>query len=231
MEAECSARRYLAERLTFAAIGAAAVHQHVADATLHHPQNEIYSHRAVGTSRGYCLALSTGGQSTLEAVTIMMAGSHVVVGAAAWMVVAPHLGLPPLDPIALAWAIGGSLLPDIDHPHSWVGRRVQIVSRPLASIIGHRGVTHSILAVVACAVLLRWHGLRRATVDPLIVGYVSHLGADLLTARGLPLTWPLQCRYAIPLCKTGSPAEALIVVSLVLWLGARALGINMPSLL
>jgi inner membrane protein len=161
----------------------------------------------------------------------MMAGSHVVVGAAAWMVASPHLGLPPLDPIALIWAIGGSLLPDIDHPHSWVGRRVRIVSRPLASIIGHRGVTHSILAVVVCAVLLRWHGLSRAIVDPLIVGYMSHLGADLLTARGLPLAWPLQRRYAIPLCKTGSAAEVLIVVSLVLWLSARVLGMHMPSLL
>jgi inner membrane protein len=159
----------------------------------------------------------------------MMAGSHVVVGAAAWMMAAPHLGLPPLDPIALTWAIGGSLLPDIDHPHSWVGRRVRIVSRPHASVIGHRGFTHSILAVAACAVLLRWDGLRRATVDPLIVGYGSHLGADFLTASGLPLIWPLRRRHAIPLCKTGSPAEALIVMSLVLWLVGRTLGMHMPS--
>jgi hypothetical protein len=62
----------------------------------------------------------------------MMAGSHVVVGVAAWLSVAPHLGLPPLDPLALALAAGGALLPDIDHPHSWVGRRTWVISRPLA---------------------------------------------------------------------------------------------------
>ena len=47
----------------------------------------------------------------------MMAGSHVVVGmAAAWAWAAPHLGLPPLDPVALALAAGGSLLPDNRSP-------------------------------------------------------------------------------------------------------------------
>jgi membrane-bound metal-dependent hydrolase YbcI (DUF457 family) len=47
---------------------------------------------------------------------IVMAGSHVVVGIATWTLVAPHLGLPALDPVALGLATFGSLLPDIDHP-------------------------------------------------------------------------------------------------------------------
>jgi len=159
-------------------------------------------------------------------MTTMMAGSHVVVGVAAWALAAPHLGLPALDPISLVLAIGGALLPDIDHPHSWVGRRVRLISYPLAALIGHRGFTHSILAVVACSALLRWRGSGRAVVDPVVVGYLSHLAADLLTPSGLRLAWPLRRRFAIPLCKTGSPGELVLVMSLVVWVGATILGMR-----
>jgi inner membrane protein len=156
----------------------------------------------------------------------MMAGSHVVVGAAAWAWAAPHLGLPSLDPASLALAVGGALLPDIDHPHSWVGRRVRLISRPLAATVGHRGFTHSLLAVFVCFLALRWHGLSRAVVDPVVVGYLSHLGADLLTSSGLRLAWPLPRRYAIPLCTTGSPAEPVIVMGLVIWVGVTVLRLH-----
>src|SRR5260370_19434318 len=122
----------------------------------------------------------------------MMAVSHVVVGMAAWAWAAPHLGLPPLDPVALALAAGGSLLSDIDHPQSFVGRRARVISRPLTAVIGHRGFTHSIVAVIACCLLLRWYGISRTAMTPVVVGYLSHLGADLLTSSGLRLAWPLR---------------------------------------
>jgi inner membrane protein len=156
----------------------------------------------------------------------MMAGSHVVVGAAAWAWAAPHLGLPSLDPASLVLAVGGALLPDIDHPHSWVGRRVRLISRPLAATVGHRGFTHSLLAVFVCFLALRWHGLSRAVVDPVVVGYLSHLGADLLTSSGLRLAWPWPQRYAIPLCTTGSAAEPVIVMGLAIWVGVTVLRLH-----
>jgi len=153
----------------------------------------------------------------------MMARSHVVLGLAAWVWAAPHLGLPPLETVSLALATCGALLPDIDHPQSWVGRRLRLISRPLAAMIGHRGLSHSLLAVVGCCVLLRSEGVSRALIAPVIVGYLSHLGADLLTPSGLRLTWPLSRRYAIPLCKTGSPAESVVVAGLVIWVGVAML--------
>lgn len=152
-----------------------------------------------------------------------MAGSHVVIGLAAWTWVAPHLGLPVLDPLALGFATLGALLPDIDHPSSWVGRRLPVISRPLAAMIGHRGVTHSLIAVVTCVVFLRWEGLRRLVIDPLVVGYLSHLAADLLTTSGLRLTWPSPKRQAIGLCRTGSFAETLIVAGVAIGAGFHLL--------
>lgn len=147
--------------------------------------------------------------------TRMMAKSHVVVGIAAWFVAAPLLHRAPLDPIDLGLAIAGSLLPDIDHPQSWVGRRTRPVSTVIARSLGHRGITHSAIAVGGLVAALLWAGQRRDAVTALAIGYLSHLAADMLTPRGLRLAWPLRRSWGFPLCRTGSPAEALIVFGLV----------------
>ena len=145
----------------------------------------------------------------------MMAGSHVALGMAAWMAAAPHLGQPPLAPGALALAALGGLLPDIDHPKSWVGRRVRPVSDLLAALLGHRGVTHSLLAVLACGWLLKRGEVPAEYAGPLVIGYLSHLGADLLTPGGLRLGWPLKGTWALPLVRTGSAFEPLVVAALI----------------
>jgi inner membrane protein len=155
-----------------------------------------------------------------------MAGSHVVIGAAAWTWAAPHLGLSALDPLAIALSMAGALLPDIDHPSSWVGRRLSLISRPLAATMGHRGITHSFVAVIAGLVFLHWEGIRRASVDPLVVGYLSHLAADLLTTSGLRLAWPLAKRQAIGICRTGSFAEAVIVTGIAIGSGCHILELD-----
>lgn len=145
----------------------------------------------------------------------MMARSHVVVGVAAWVAAAPPLHLPPADPAYLLLAAAGSLLPDVDHPSSWVGRRTRPVSTALAAVLGHRGVTHSALAVIGLAALLAEAGGQRGVVAALAVGYLSHLAADMLTPRGLRLAWPLRGAWGVPLCRTGSAMETVIVLALL----------------
>ncbi len=157
----------------------------------------------------------------------MLAGSHVALGLAAWAWAAPQLNLPALDPVALTLAAAGSLLPDLDHPRSWVGRRLRVLSQPLAAIFGHRGATHSLVAVLGTALLLHAHGISRAESEPLVVGYLSHLGADLLTPAGLRLAWPLQGSVAVPLCRTGSSAEVLIVGAILAWTALAAPGLHL----
>lgn len=154
----------------------------------------------------------------------MLARSHVVIGAAAWVAAAPMLHLPPFDLRYLALAVAGALLPDIDHPQSWVGRRTRPLSTALAAMLGHRGVTHSALAVLGLVALLAQAGERRGVVAALAVGYLSHLAADLLTPRGLRLAWPARRSWGVPLCRTGSPAEALIVLALAGAVAWRLLG-------
>ena len=85
----------------------------------------------------------------------MMARSHVVVGLSAWAVAAPLLRLPPLDPAYLALAAIGSLLPDVDHPKSWIGLRLRPMSTMLGVALRHRGATHSAVAVLGLVLLLQ----------------------------------------------------------------------------
>lgn len=144
-----------------------------------------------------------------------MARSHVIVGLAAWVAAAPVLHLSPVDPVYLGLAVAGSLLPDIDHPQSWVGRRAQPLSTVFAALLGHRGITHSAVAVVVLVALLVHAGSRRGAASALAVGYLSHLAADMLTPRGLRLAWPLRRTWGLPVCRTGSPAETIIVILLV----------------
>ncbi len=144
----------------------------------------------------------------------MMARSHVVVGLATWIAAAPLLHLSPVDPLYLGAAVAGALLPDIDHPQSWVGRRSRPISTAIAATLGHRGVTHSAFAVFALVAVLSHAGGGRGLVSALVAGYLSHLAADMLTPRGLRLAWPLRRTWGVPLCRTGSPAEPLIVLTL-----------------
>ena len=130
---------------------------------------------------------------------------------------APRLGLPRFSPASLALVTLGSLLPDVDHPSSWVGRRLRFVSYPLARVFGHRGFTHSLVAVALCGTALASQGAGRAAVAPVVVGYLAHLAADLLTPRGLRLAWPLRRSFALPVCRTGSAGEALLVAGLLAW--------------
>ncbi|MBO1075299.1 metal-dependent hydrolase [Roseomonas marmotae] len=147
----------------------------------------------------------------------MMAGSHIALGAAAWFVAAPRFGMPALDPVSIGLAVFGSLLPDIDHPKSWVGKRVWPISLICGRIFGHRGMTHSLIAISGCIALLLSEQLSVAFTAPLVVGYLSHLAADLLTPGGLRLAWPLRGVWSLPLCRTGSPFEPLVVALVLSW--------------
>jgi inner membrane protein len=138
----------------------------------------------------------------------MMAHSHVVFGLALWTAAAAIDGNSVGGAIDLGLVALGSLLPDIDHPSSWFGRRVPFISWPLAAIVGHRGVTHSAvaLAVWAAALLLAGSTL---WLGPLATGYLSHLAGDCLTPSGIPVLWPSRRRFRIPLFRTNSLAEHL----------------------
>lgn len=123
----------------------------------------------------------------------------------------------PIDAFGTIAAGIGGLLPDLDHPESVLGRRLPLISIPLAKVFGHRGMTHSLLAVaimlsalVAITTIYQW-GFVAWLVPPLIVGYLSHILGDSMTPSGVPLFWPRKRTYSFNFFKTWSWQETVSV--------------------
>lgn len=114
------------------------------------------------------------------------------------------------------------LLPDIDHPKSLLGQRLKWLSQPIARAFGHRGFTHSLLAVAGGVALLQMK-LPAGWIIPadafqgMVLGYLSHIVADMLTPAGVPLLWPCRWRFRLPLLNSqkGNQLERALCLALV----------------
>lgn len=66
----------------------------------------------------------------------------------------------------------------------------------VAAFSKHRGITHSLLGLVCATYAVQsWLG---TSWTVFAVGYGSHLLADMLTDRGVPLLWPLKFDFSLP---------------------------------
>ncbi|WP_017727828.1 metal-dependent hydrolase [Halalkalibacterium ligniniphilum] len=104
-------------------------------------------------------------------------------------------------------ALFGSVIPDICHPKSMVGRMVPFISHFLLRIFGHRSVTHSLLflfLITWLTNLLMINGAADIQAG-LLIGIVSHLILDAMTPRGIRLLYPIKMSVRFPFTtKTGS---------------------------
>ncbi|MDU6412788.1 MAG: metal-dependent hydrolase, partial [Yersiniaceae bacterium] len=89
------------------------------------------------------------------------------------------------------------------------------------------GFTHSLLAVASGIFLFRsqvpadW-GIPLDVLHAMIVGYLSHIMADMLTPAGVPLLWPCRWRFRLPILNSqrGNQLErtlCLVLVGLAVW--------------
>jgi len=104
-----------------------------------------------------------------------------------------------------------ALIPDIDHPHSTISRRVP--GAPLVSLfVKHRGFTHSLCALLLAGIISSIFRPQQLTL--LIVGALaSHILCDMLTPSGVPLFWPLRGRWRL-LPKISAPLIPLAEMAL-----------------
>ncbi|MCU5774913.1 metal-dependent hydrolase [Erwiniaceae bacterium BAC15a-03b] len=116
------------------------------------------------------------------------------------------------------------LLPDIDHPKSLLGQRLKWISQPVARIFGHRGFTHSLLAVLGGLALFQMNvpadgPLPADVLQGMVLGYLSHIAADMLTPAGVPLLWPCRWRFRLPILNSqkGNQLERTLCMALVAW--------------
>ena len=148
----------------------------------------------------------------------MQARNHVPFAMSCFWLFAIATGRP-IDAFGTMAAAIGGLLPDLDHPESVLGRRLPLISVPLARTFGHRGMTHSLGAVMVMLTVLvsmttAYHWSTVAwLIPPLIVGYLSHILGDAMTPSGIPLFWPRKRTYSFNLFKTFSWQETVSVAA------------------
>lgn len=129
--------------------------------------------------------------------------THFVTGLAAGYLLSGSLEMSAISGVA-------ALLPDIDHPGSYIGRKIPVIPTVLKWTVGHRGPFHSLAAaLVAGAIALIIGG--KAIGLAVMVGYLAHLLGDLFTLSGVPLLFPLKFNTRVPLIKTGGVLEKLVV--------------------
>lgn len=140
----------------------------------------------------------------MNATTHAIFGVAALVGASLFTGDEPALYAYPAAAVA-AW------IPDVDNPRSRLGnglsrtkspvldRLIQPVSWGLKALsfvlfrtVGHRTLTHSLLGtLIFAAIISPLAPLVPGLYAALIIGYASHLFADALNMRGVPLFWPM----------------------------------------
>ena len=146
----------------------------------------------------------------------MNATTHSVFGVAALAGYSLLTGeAPPV--YAYPAAVISSWLPDVDNPRSRLGNglsrmknpTLNLLTRPISwalraasftlfRTVGHRTLTHSLLGAALFFMLVS----PTAALSPdlfaaLVAGYVSHLVADALNTKGVPLLWPAGWRFRL----------------------------------
>ena len=97
-------------------------------------------------------------------------------------------------------AMLGALLPDLDHAQSKAGKLFWFISKPLKMFgIKHRGLTHSLLGIIlfilASKQLLVYNWIQPVSWWGMIIGYISHIIADMMNVQGLPIFFPNNTRF------------------------------------
>ena len=144
--------------------------------------------------------------------------THIIGGLA--LAIAVNKQLIPLEGMEFIYyygsAVVGSLLPDLDHPKSWISSKTIILHYPFRKL-GHRKATHSLFAGgFLWAVLTLPFGINFVALGSLL-GYLSHLILDMLNSKGVPLFYPFtKEKYKIGNIYTGDIGEYIVAVLLII---------------
>ena len=164
----------------------------------------------------------------------MNATTHAVFGVAALAGVSLIAGYePPL--YVYPAAVVAAWIPDVDNPRSRLGNGLSRLKNPALNLlarpvswslrvtsfvlfrtVGHRTLTHSLLGVALFVALVS--AVAPLSTDlfvALVIGYASHLVADALNTKGVPLLWPAGWRFRLLPGGVRSGGAAELIVALV----------------
>lgn len=144
--------------------------------------------------------------------------THIIGGVALAVLVHKYsLNMSEIEMIGYyAGAIVGSLLPDLDHPKSWISHKTVILHYPFRHL-GHRKSMHSLLAVLILFAALTVPFGISALAAGIGLGYLSHLILDMFNPAGVPLLYPfIKKKYKIGKIRTGENGEYIVAAVLII---------------
>lgn len=97
-----------------------------------------------------------------------------------------------------AFIVVGSVIPDVDTPHSFLGKKIRPISDIIYKTLGHRSATHSIVIItIAFFVSVLIWNINTLLVG-LTLGALIHVFGDLMTVQGVCIAWPVtKKRYKL----------------------------------
>lgn len=127
----------------------------------------------------------------------MTAPNHVIGGFVFTGIISSFVDINILSsPTYIITIIIASMLPDIDHTRSLVGKLFYPLSHYISRHYGHRTITHSLAALLVVFLLSRllellfFDSIEFAFIFTL--AYLSHLIFDMMTLQGVPLFYPFK---------------------------------------
>ncbi len=113
----------------------------------------------------------------------------------------------------------GSVLPDIDHPSSFISRKIPILPAVLSLFFRHRTFFHSLLFIGLLALVMLPY-VSGSFYFGILLGVASHLIGDMMTSRGVQLLYPWGKFIRFPITfRTGGVVENIIfwVLSVIIF--------------
>jgi inner membrane protein len=141
----------------------------------------------------------------------MTGKTHALIGCAIGLFYMANMQADMLTTCA-GGLLGGvvALTPDIDHRNSTISHKVGLLGLPFR-LFGHRTITHTVWIPLIMGAVLAIYPHWALIVA--LGGYVSHILADMVTKRGVPLLYPLSGRsFGLPLIRTGGIGEWVIAM-------------------
>ncbi|MVX65859.1 metal-dependent hydrolase [Clostridium chromiireducens] len=116
-------------------------------------------------------------------------------------------------------ALIGSILPDIDHRSSYIGRKTKVISKTINKLAGHRKLFHAplmYLLLYSASSGMMINKLFLLGIKGVFFGVLSHLILDSFTIGGLPWFYPLsKKKFSLGKIKTNSKLEDILCGILV----------------
>jgi inner membrane protein len=99
-----------------------------------------------------------------------------------------------VSPVFISVTILGSLLPDIDHTKSWIGKSVYPIAKWISRNYGHRTITHSIfflIGIFLISIFVEKNFREDYSISTILFfSILSHFIFDMVTLAGIPLFYP-----------------------------------------